>query len=155
VDGRQETWIDKVIREATERGEFDDLPGAGKPLDLSDTDDPDWWVKRLIRREHLDTAALLPPRLALRRERETLPEQAARLTGEPQVRALAEDFNDRVREALRRPDPGPPVVVALVDVDALVADWGQARGQAAAPPSDQGRPADVVPRRRRWRRRRR
>ena len=24
------------IREAFERGEFDDLPGAGKPLDLSD-----------------------------------------------------------------------------------------------------------------------
>ena len=67
MDGRQETWIDKVIREATERGEFDGLPGAGKPLDLSDTDDPDWWVKRLIQRERLDTAALLPPRLALRR----------------------------------------------------------------------------------------
>jgi hypothetical protein len=29
-----ESWVDKQIREATERGEFDGLPGAGKPIDL-------------------------------------------------------------------------------------------------------------------------
>ncbi len=27
-----ETWIDKQIREAADRGEFDNLPGAGKPI---------------------------------------------------------------------------------------------------------------------------
>ncbi|MEV0587999.1 DUF1992 domain-containing protein [Nonomuraea sp. NPDC050310] len=26
------TWIDRQIREATERGEFDNLPGTGKPI---------------------------------------------------------------------------------------------------------------------------
>ncbi|MFC2037665.1 DUF1992 domain-containing protein [Chloroflexota bacterium] len=30
-----ESWIDQQIREAQERGEFDDLPGRGKPLDLT------------------------------------------------------------------------------------------------------------------------
>jgi DnaJ family protein C protein 28 len=30
-----ESWIDQAIREAQERGEFDDLPGRGKPLDLT------------------------------------------------------------------------------------------------------------------------
>lgn len=30
-----------------ERGEFDDLPGAGRPLDLGD-DDPNWWARRKI-----------------------------------------------------------------------------------------------------------
>jgi DnaJ family protein C protein 28 len=30
-----ESWIDQQIREAQERGEFDDLPGSGKPLDLT------------------------------------------------------------------------------------------------------------------------
>ena len=29
---RFESWVDKRIREATERGEFENLPGAGKPL---------------------------------------------------------------------------------------------------------------------------
>jgi DnaJ family protein C protein 28 len=30
-----ESWIDQQIREAQERGAFDDLPGKGKPLDLA------------------------------------------------------------------------------------------------------------------------
>jgi DnaJ family protein C protein 28 len=30
-----ETWIDQQIREAQERGEFDNLPGSGQPLDLA------------------------------------------------------------------------------------------------------------------------
>lgn len=30
-----ESWIDQQIREAQERGEFDDLPGKGKPVDLT------------------------------------------------------------------------------------------------------------------------
>lgn len=30
-----ESWIDQQIREAQERGEFEDLPGKGQPLDLA------------------------------------------------------------------------------------------------------------------------
>jgi DnaJ family protein C protein 28 len=30
-----ESWIDQQIREAQDRGEFDDLPGKGRPLDLA------------------------------------------------------------------------------------------------------------------------
>ena len=31
-----EPLIDRLIRESMERGEFDDLPGAGQPIDLSE-----------------------------------------------------------------------------------------------------------------------
>lgn len=31
-----DTWIDRAIREAQRRGEFDNLPGAGKPLTVDD-----------------------------------------------------------------------------------------------------------------------
>ena len=30
-----ESWIDEQVREAQERGDFDDLPGKGSPLDLT------------------------------------------------------------------------------------------------------------------------
>ena len=30
-----ESWVDQKIREAQERGQFDNLPGRGKPLDLT------------------------------------------------------------------------------------------------------------------------
>ncbi len=49
---RYESFADRQIREAMERGEFDDLPGAGAPLPVLDEPyEPNWWVKRWVRRE--------------------------------------------------------------------------------------------------------
>jgi len=41
--GRWESLIDQKIREAMEQGEFDDLPGKGKPIDTSENpfEDPE------------------------------------------------------------------------------------------------------------------
>jgi DnaJ homolog subfamily C member 28 len=47
-----ESLIDKKIREAMERGEFDDLSGKGEPIDLSENpfEDPDWrMAHRMLR----------------------------------------------------------------------------------------------------------
>ena len=45
---------DRRIREAMERGEFDDLPGAGELIpDLEDGYDPGWWAKKWVEREGL------------------------------------------------------------------------------------------------------
>ena len=56
-----ESLAERRIREAAERGEFDDLPGAGQPLPgLDGTYDPHWWVKEWIRRTSVqETAAEL------------------------------------------------------------------------------------------------
>jgi len=119
-----ESWVERQIREATERGEFDNLPGAGKPLAFLDQpQDDDWWVKGLLEREHVDAAALLPPRLALRKEREKLPARVLRERNEQGVRDLVEDFNARVRECWLRPADGPVVVVRTLDVGEMVAHW--------------------------------
>ena len=41
-----ESHIDRQIREAQERGEFDDLPGAGLPRpDRGELYDEDWWIR--------------------------------------------------------------------------------------------------------------
>lgn len=46
-----ETHIDRVIKEAVARGEFDDLPGAGKPIPGAGTkDDEGWWLRRWVKR---------------------------------------------------------------------------------------------------------
>ena len=48
-------YIERKIREAMARGEFDDLPGAGEPIpDLND--DPMWWVKKWVERERIRDA---------------------------------------------------------------------------------------------------
>ena len=44
-----ESLVERRIREAQERGEFDDLPASGKPLEgLRGSDDPDWWVRERV-----------------------------------------------------------------------------------------------------------
>src|SRR5919112_6797204 len=60
------TWVEHKIREAAERGAFDNLPGAGKPIpDLDTPYDELWWIKDKLRRENL---SYLPATLALRKE---------------------------------------------------------------------------------------
>jgi hypothetical protein len=50
--------VERRIREATERGDFADLPGAGRPLaDLGEGYDPAWWAKRWVRRQRLEAEA--------------------------------------------------------------------------------------------------
>ncbi len=45
------TLADRLIREAIEAGEFDDLPGAGKPLPGAGIPDDDlWWVRDWVKR---------------------------------------------------------------------------------------------------------
>ena len=95
---RFETWVERQIREAQERGEFDDLPGAGQPLPgLTGQYDELWWVKRVAEREHL---SLLPPTLALRKEAEELLDDLPSITSEETVRDLVADYNTRVVEAI-------------------------------------------------------
>jgi hypothetical protein len=121
-----ESRIDRAIREAQERGDFDNLPGAGKPLpDTGDVYDDEWWLKKLAKREDLSLA--LPPALALRKEIERLPALLATKKTEAAVRATVEDLNDRIRLARRGAFDGPPVTVGLVDVEAALAGWRESR----------------------------
>ncbi|GAA2740631.1 DUF1992 domain-containing protein [Terrabacter aerolatus] len=120
-----ESAVEKQIREAQERGDFDNLPGAGKPLDLSDSGDPDWWVKRFAARENLDLGGALPGALALRQEAAGYPESLADVRTEAQVREIIEDYNRRVLADRLRPAVGnlPPLLAKTLDVDEMVEGW--------------------------------
>lgn len=125
---RFESPVERAIREAQERGAFDNLPGAGKPLrDLGNTSDPDWWIKGFVQREQLDMGSVLPPTLALRKEAEGFPQSLLELGSEESVRAVLEDFNRRVKLDRLRPAMGrlPAPIARTVDVDELVDQWRQ------------------------------
>lgn len=125
---RFEGWIDRQVREAIERGEFDGLPGAGKPIPgLTGRDDDDWWIRGKLEREGI--APPLPGRLQLRREREEFQRKLADVTREDRVRELVEDFNARVRDSYRRGTDGPPVYVRTLDPDQTVGEWQRRRGR--------------------------
>ncbi|MGI8718223.1 MAG: DUF1992 domain-containing protein, partial [Lapillicoccus sp.] len=116
----------RQIREAQERGEFDNLPGAGKPLpDLGDPNDESWWVRRMIERENLDMSGALPSALLLRKEAAGFPESLCEVRTEQGVREILEDYNKRVRLDRLRPAVGnlPPLLARTVDVDEMVQRW--------------------------------
>jgi hypothetical protein len=122
---QQNTWVDLQVRQAMERGDFDDLPGAGKPIaDLGETHDPNWWLKKLVEREHI---AVLPPSLALRKEDGELDGTLDRLSTEAEVRRHVIDFNERVVAARYRLPEGPPLVTMPRDIDEAVAEWRDRR----------------------------
>ena len=161
VDGVRRS-VEDQIRAAESSGAFTNLPGSGKPLQLNDDDDPDWWVKGLIRREQIDVTALLHPTIALRREADAFPESLAGMRTERQVRAALGDFNNRVKADWGSPvlGPTPAIVARQVSVERMVARWRELRKQideaeaivAEAAPA--AAPA-MQPVTRRWRRRRR
>lgn len=126
----QRGWIvETAIQQAMRRGDFDDLPGAGKPLQgLGDRHDPDWWIRRKIEREQL--SGLGPPALTLRVENTQLEARLDAMANERDVRAALEDFNRRVIEARRQLLGGPPVVTPTRDVEAEVAAWRKRRRSA-------------------------
>lgn len=153
-----ETWIDKQIREAQERGEFDDLPGAGKPIpDLDKPFDEMRWVANWARREGLPVEALLPTPLQLRKEIHRLPDTVRDLPSEQAVREVVEDLNQRIRDWIRQPTE-PRIVVVPVDADGVVERWRTDRQAAAestvpAAVTDQTTADEPPPRRvPRWRR---
>ena len=122
-DPRFENAVDRQIREAQERGCFDDLPGKGKPLPgLDEKLDENWWVRGFLRREGLSTDALLPPSVQLRKEIDRLPETVRALRDEQRVRDAVEELNARIVEHIRVPS-GPRVPIRRQDPDRVVARW--------------------------------
>jgi hypothetical protein len=126
-----ESWVDRQIREAEERGAFDDLPGAGKPLrDANAPYDETWWLKRKMQEEGLSH---LPPTLALRKEAQDALSGALRAESESEVRRIVTDVNEKIRAAIRRPLSGPPLNLTPYDVEGVVGEWRQQREQREQP----------------------
>jgi hypothetical protein len=124
-----ESWVDKQIRDAQGRGDFDRLTGAGEPLpaDLETPYDELWWIKRKMVREGL---AALPPSLALRKEAEDTLAAVLTAPSEHTVRKLVTDVNAKIRDMMFRPPPGPPLGMKPYDVEDVVRQWRERRTAA-------------------------
>lgn len=135
---RQTTDADRAlateiaIQQSMRRGDFDNLPGAGKPLPGigNGRHDPDWWMRRKIEREQL--RGIGPVAYLLRTEDADLTERLDALGRPDEVRATVEDFNARILDARRQLLGGPPVITQPRDVDVEVAAWQERRTARAA-----------------------
>ena len=123
-----ETWIEELIHNARETGEFDDLEGAGKPIPgITDLYDPDWWVKKLLQREKL---TVLPPALELLRKVEVGLAALWSVGNEIDVRARVAALNTEIAKVNTRVVEGPPTRLASLDVDEIVSEWRARRAHS-------------------------
>ena len=123
------SWVEQQIQQAQREGQFDDLPGAGRPLRTDDGADPYWWAKQLLRREQVD---YVPPALALRRSVERVLAALPSLRDEGRVRELLAGVDAEIRRFNATTVSGPPTTQAPLDVEEIVARWRRAREESEA-----------------------
>lgn len=89
-----EKFIEKQIREAMERGEFDNLEGSGKPIDLSAY----FATPEDVRLGHklLKDANIIPEELELLKEAEDLRTQLALCKTEDEKRRVRKQLDERL-----------------------------------------------------------
>jgi hypothetical protein len=127
-----ESWIERQIRESVERGEFDGLPGTGKPLaNIDRPRDEDWWIREKLRREEV---SYLPPALELRKHVDDAFERIGATSSETAVREIVAEVNQRIRYLNSHLTSGPPSTLMPFDVEEVVTEWRAGREGRAAPP---------------------
>jgi hypothetical protein len=130
---RWETWIERKIRESMDRGEFDNLPGAGQPIpDLARPYDELWWLRKKLRDEQL---SIDPPTLVLRRELDDTLARVKAARSEAEVRRLVAAINEQIVYVNSHTTFGPAPDLAPLNAERIVAEW---RKRAGGPTSEGG-----------------
>ena len=113
-----DSLVEQRIRAAQESGEFDNLPGLGKPLQGIDRPhDELWWVKSLLKRENLE---YLPGDLALRREAEQEVRRAMAAGSDANARRIVEALNTKIAQHNRTATSGPGSSLVTLDVEEVL-----------------------------------
>lgn len=103
-------FVEEQIRLANERGEFDNLPGAGKPIEgLTSQYDPNWWARDFLKRLATEDAD--------RRHSAELERKLTRIWGMESA--------DMVRTAVR--DLNAEAGSETFDVEAVLVGWRKFR----------------------------
>lgn len=124
MSDRQARGTERAMREADK--DFQNLPGAGKPLKLGQNLGEDWWLHQQTTRENIGDE-ILPKTMRLRKEFAALEATLDKLARETEVREHLEALNARIRSALIGPPDGPPLNFGPVDIEAEIAAWRERR----------------------------
>lgn len=120
-----EAFIERRIEDAIEDGEFENLPGFGKPIpDIDEPYDETKWLRKKLEQERL---SVLPPALEIRRDVEKTLDMVMQLRDERAVRRQLKLLNERIRAANFAAVWGPPSTTMPVDIDEVVERWASRR----------------------------
>ena len=107
--------VERLIRDAQADGEFDDLPGKGKPIpDIDRPYDPAWWARSWVERDRTTTRVNA---LAARMRREV--PRALAVGDRDEALRLLEALNDEIDEVNRSSPTQEPI--ERIDIEATIA----------------------------------
>jgi hypothetical protein len=134
VDAVLQRLAERRIEEAMREGKFDNLPGSGKPVDMSDMPADEnarmmWWALRMMRQ-----GGATPEETRSRGEIATLKAELANATTAARVRTLVAQVNALVRDLNTSPHPPNPPV-APFDLQDELHRLAKRRAAANPPPS--------------------
>ena len=113
-------WAEQQIIDAQRQGEYDNLPGKGKPLPgLDGNRDDMWWLKDKLKREQLD---LSPPTIVMRRKVELWWDAIETFETEDRVLREAAQLNCEIVKA-NATELGPLSPQPLIDIQDASARW--------------------------------
>jgi hypothetical protein len=124
-------WIEALIHKAEAEGKFDNIKNAPDPMaDIDEPYDPNWWAKKLIKREGL---TVMPEMLALKRDIAEFRARLRHIPDESNLRGAIDELNRRVVEVNLNHSSPIAFNVALLHADDLVAEWRAVRLRSANP----------------------
>jgi len=116
-----EGFAEYLIRKSMGEGEFENLPGSGRPIDgLDEPYRDDWWLRSVLKREDLSVPCAS---LDIRRDVEQTLNRVRNLPDAASVRHEIESLNARIAKVNRIGGSGPSTFVATLDMEAVVAQW--------------------------------
>ncbi|HEV7282560.1 MAG TPA: DnaJ family domain-containing protein [Pirellulaceae bacterium] len=117
--------IDLKISQAQRAGHFDDLPGLGQPIpDLDEGWDETRWLREKLKAEDL---RVMPPAWAIRAWARQEAANLLAIDDEGVLRQRIEAFNAELLKRMRGALWGPPVDVAPIDAETLIAKRRESR----------------------------
>ena len=117
--------VERRIVEAMQRGEFDDLPGAGKPLHIEPpppVNEDLWWALKILRQ-----AEVVPDEIRYRKRIDALRRQVATADSEQEALAAVRALNDQIRKLNRMGTNVIPTTLTTFDEADLLAQWRRGR----------------------------
>ena len=117
IEGGLRRLADRKIEEAMAEGKFDNLPGAGKPLDLEPMPAGEnarlmWWALRILKQNDV-----VPDEVRYRKAIDVLLGRIAGLSDERPLPALVTKTNELVRQINTMGTTALTASVVLLDLD--------------------------------------
>ena len=123
-----ESFAEQKIREAQQAGDFDRISGMGQPIPgIDEPLDENWWIRKKLRSEGVSVTT---PLLEARQSKDKILGQLDTIADEDRARAMLEELNEEIRQAIYAATPGPSICLLPVDVDAEINAWRKRRARS-------------------------